>query len=199
MSGQELFVHPEKKIVVVFTGSLPIGREGSLLSLVNDYIIPAVQADQPIKANPQAVGRLNELIQAAASSKQPVPALPQLAQDVSGKTYLLDENVLGWKDMTFVFQPEAEEAILKMSGSPDMRIGLDNVYRITPIPGSRPIALRGRWSLGGQFMLDYNLLGDSIESTGRFTFTENRLDVEILNHNYGGPPLMIQGRDEKAE
>ncbi len=45
-AGQELYVLPEKNMVIVFTGSMAVGKEGDLLNLINDYILPAVKSDQ---------------------------------------------------------------------------------------------------------------------------------------------------------
>jgi CubicO group peptidase (beta-lactamase class C family) len=95
MAGQELFVLPEKNLVIVFTGALPVGKEAALLDLINEYIVPAVLSDEPLPPDPQAFSRLEALIQAAAGSRRPVPALPQTALDITGKTYLLASNPLG--------------------------------------------------------------------------------------------------------
>jgi CubicO group peptidase (beta-lactamase class C family) len=194
MAGQELYVLPEKEMVIVFTGSLPAGKEAALLDLINEYIVPAASSNEPLPANTVALAKLESLIQPAAGSPQPAPALPQNALDISDKTYVLDTNPLGWKDMTFRFQSDGETAVLKMSGSPDLVIGLDDRYRLTEIPGSRPIGLRGHWLGTNEFQLDYIILGEFIESVGRFTFEEDEIKLSIQKLNFGGPPLVIHGR-----
>ncbi len=193
MAGQGLFVLPEQNMVIVFTGSLPVGKEAALLRLVNDYIIPAVLSEDPLPDNPQASSRLEALIQAAAGSQQAVPALPQTALEISGKTYLLDPNPLGWKNMTFDFQPDSDTAVLRMSGSPDLEIGLDQHYRLTETPDSRPVGLRGRWLAADEFELDYIIQGEFIESVGRFKFEGNQVILNITNLNFGGPPMKLHG------
>ena len=193
MAGQELFVLPEKNMVIVFTASLSAGKEAVLLRLVNDYIVPAVLSEDPLPTNPQAFSRLEALIQAAAGSQLPVPALPQTALGITGKTFRLDPNPLGWKDMTFTFQPNSDTAVLSMSASPDLEIGLDNRYRLTETPGSRPVGLRGRWLAPDEFELDYIILGDFIESVGRFKFDGSQMTLTITNMNFGGPPMKLHG------
>jgi hypothetical protein len=193
-SGQELYVLPEEDMLIVFTGSLPVGKEAALLDLINEYIVPAASSQEPLPANTPALARLESLIQAAAGSPQPVPELPQKALDITDKTYVLDTNPLGWKDMTFRFQPDGATAVLKMSGSPDLEIGMDDRYRLTENPGSRPIGLRGRWLGTNEFQLDYIILGEFVESVGRFTFEEDKMTLSIQNLNFGGPPLVIHGR-----
>jgi CubicO group peptidase (beta-lactamase class C family) len=193
MAGQELFVSPEKNVVIVFSGGLQVGKEAVLLRLVNEYILPAVVSEDSLPPNPQAFSRLEALIRAAEESRLPVPALPQMALDVSGKTYILDPNSLGWKDMTFTFQPESATAVLRLSPSPDLEIGLDNRYRLTEMPEGRPVGLRGRWLAPDEFELDYIIRGDFIESVGRFKFEGRQTALTITNLNYGGPPMTLHG------
>lgn len=194
MAGQELFVLPEKNMVIVFTGALQVGKEAALLRLVNEHIIPAAVSNEPLPPNPQAYSRLEDLIYSAAGSPQPVPALTQMALDISGRTYLLEPNPLGWKDMTFTFQPESDTAVLRMSNSPDLRIGLDNRYRLTDSPETRPVGMRGRWLAPDEFELDYIILGEFIESMGRFKFVGNQMTLTIKNLNYGYPPMTLHGK-----
>jgi CubicO group peptidase (beta-lactamase class C family) len=194
MAGQELWVVPEKDLVVVFTGALDVGKEAALLPLLNDYIIPAVHSENALSANPQAEARLAALIQAAAGAAQPVPELPPLALDISGKTYQLDPNPLGWTDMTYVFTPGSATATLKMTASPDLLIGLDNRYRLNAIPGGRPVGLRGRWATATRFELDYIIKGDFVTSLGSIEFPADRITVSVKLLNSNTPPLLLQGR-----
>ncbi len=193
MAGQELFVLPEKNIVVVFTGSLQEGKEAKLLTLINDYIVPAARSEAAISPDPQAASRLETLVLATQGSRQPVPAVPRTAFNITGKTFVLDQNPLGWQDMTFSFLAGSDEAILSISGSPDMKIGLDNRYRLTEIPGSRPLGLRGRWDASEEFYLDYIIQGDIIESVGQFKFEGNQMTLKITNLNFGNPPIILHG------
>jgi hypothetical protein len=80
-----------------------------------------------------------------------------------------------------------------MSGSPDLGIGLDNRYRLTGTPVSRPVGLRGRWLAADEFELDYIIQGEFIESVGRFKFEGSQMILNITNLNYGGPPMKLHG------
>jgi hypothetical protein len=193
MAGQELFIVPEKQLVIVFNGSLEVGKEAALLRLVNDYIIPAAHTEAALPANPQAASRLKALSESAAGSKQPVPALPQTALDITGKTYVLESNPLGWPDMTFSFQPGFDVATLEISGSPALAIGLDGQYRLTESPGSRPVGLKGYWDTPNTFVLQHILMGDFMESVGRIEFAGDRMTLSIKSLNYTNPPLVIHG------
>jgi len=193
MAGQELFVVPEKKLVIVFTAALEVGKEATLLRLVNEYILPAARSEIALLPAPRLDAKLKTLIESSAGSKQPVPALPQTALDITGKNYLLEGNPLGWKDMTFSFQSDSDVATLKITGSPTLEIGLDNQYRLTETPGSRPVGLKGYWDTPNTFVLHYILKGDFIESVGRIEFEGDRMTLAITSLNYSGPPLVVRG------
>ncbi|RPI34026.1 MAG: class C beta-lactamase-related serine hydrolase [Chloroflexota bacterium] len=193
MAGQELFVVPEQNLVVVFTGALEVGTEASLLALVNEYIVPAVQSQGALPANPAAQGELEAVAQAAAGETRPVPVLPQVGQDISGLTYKLNENSTGWQEIGFLFEPGSDEAILRMSNSPDLLIGLDNRYRLTESPASRPVGLRGRWQADGKFFMEYILFGDFIHSQAWFEFDGDRMSLTLKYLNFPGQPMILQG------
>lgn len=197
MGGQELYIVPEKQLVIVFTAALEVGKEAALLPLVNEYIIPAARSEVVLPSAPQAESELKKFIESFTGSKGPVPNLPQTALDITGKNYFLDSNTLGWKDMTFSFRPGSDVATLKITGSPTLEIGLDNQYRMTETPGRRPVGLKGYWDMPNTFVLHYIIRGDFIESVARIEFSDNRMTLTIKNLNYGGPPLVIHGNVKK--
>ena len=180
-AGQELFVAPEQNMVVVFTAGLEVGKEASLLELVNDFILPAAQSQAALPDNPDARAQLEADIRAAAGQTQPVPPLPQTALEISGVTFVLDENPFGWLDMTYDFQPGAEVAKLSMSEVPELTIGLDNRYRLNVDPDSeaRPIGLRGRWLANGDFRVEDITLGDFNKSEVLVEFKGDGLRLTV--------------------
>jgi CubicO group peptidase (beta-lactamase class C family) len=194
-AGQELFVIPEQEMVVVFNAALPLGKEARLLELLNSYIIPSATAKDSIKSDPQAAARLEALVRQAAGTASELQPLPPKAQEISGKTYQLEDNLAGWKSMALIFTPGASEAVLRLDGTQDLKIGLDNIYRLTEVPGGRPFALRGRWNDSGEFEMDYSLVGEALDSTAAFHFEGNQLDLSIFNLVYGGPSLRIKGKE----
>ncbi len=196
-SGQELFVIPEKQMVVVFTAALPVGKEARLLELVNNYILPSVRAEKAITADPQAAARLEALVRQAADAAGEIQPLPSLAQEISGKTYQLEVNLAGWKSMSLIFTPGTSEAILRLDSTQEMKIGLDNSFRLSEVPGGRPFALRGRWDDTGEFIMDYSVVGEALDSQATFHFEQERLDLSIVNLVYGGAPLRIIGSEER--
>jgi hypothetical protein len=181
-------------MVVVFTGALEVGKEGILLNLVNDYIVPSVRSERAIPPNPDANARLESFIQTATGSKQSVPDLPDMALEISDKTYRLEPNTLNWPGMTFHFDPGSAEAILTMSNPPDLKIGLDDRYRLNTSPNSRPVGLRGRWIDSTTFYLDYIVFGDFIRSEAKIKFDEDNITVTITYLNWNNPPIILRGK-----
>ncbi len=193
MGGQEMFVLPEKNMVVVFTSSLAAGKEGDLLPYLNDYIVPAAKSSQPLPAAKPAYDRLASAIQAAAGLKQPVPALPQAALDISGKTYIFDKNPLDWNSIVFAFQPGSGEAVWKFNGQIDIRIGLDGLYRLTEIPGQKPMGARATWKNGQEMVIDDLNLGEYAETVLTAKFQGQEITISAQSINFGEQPLVIHG------
>jgi CubicO group peptidase (beta-lactamase class C family) len=192
-AGQELFVIPDKNLVVVFTASLEVGKEASLVALMNDYIVPAAESEQELPPNAAAQQQLAAIIEEASGAAHPTPPLPQTALDISGAIYTLDENPFGWPDMAFSFEPASDQALLRMSGLPELAIGLDGRYRRSAIPGTRPIGLRGAWQEDGRFLVDYVMIGDFSSNKLLFSFDGDRMTVTVENLNFPGQPVTLQG------
>ena len=191
--GQELFVVPQENLVIVFTGALRMGKEGSLLNLINDFIVPSIVAESSLPANPEANAKLDSLIQNIAGTEQDVPVLPQTALDISNNTYQLEPNFLGWSDMMIRFETGSDEAVLTMADSPNLKIGLDNRYRLTESLNTRPIGLRGQWVKPDTLFLDYIIFGDFIRSEAYITFSDKEITIRINYLNWDNPPIVIHG------
>lgn len=192
-AGQELYVVPEKNLVVVFTAGLEVGMEASLLPLVTDYIVPAARSTEALPANADAERQLEAYIQQAAGETLPVQEIARSVLNASGATYIFEENPFGWQDMTFSFQPGSAEARLQMSNLPDLSIGLDGRYRLTDIPNQRPIGLRGRWQPDGSLVVDYITVGEFSHNVVVFRFISDRLDITVHNLNFPGEPVGLVG------
>ncbi|NDJ76049.1 MAG: serine hydrolase [Chloroflexi bacterium] len=158
--GQYIFVVPSLDLVVVFTSSLGIDAGQYPFLLLEQYIIPAGESDEPLPPNPGALVRLNNLTLASAS---PVPPLPPVAHTISGKVLLLDDNLLDWRSLTLIFETGAEEALLIVNGGALVPVGLGGASRVTPArqvggPATNEAVLQGRWVDEQTFVLEYNLL-----------------------------------------
>ncbi|HVN55606.1 MAG TPA: serine hydrolase [Anaerolineaceae bacterium] len=189
--GEHIFVFPAENLVVVFTAGLPASNNADYIPLekfLNQYILPAVKSGRPLQANPTALSRYQAGVAALAQPKRAVQPLPSVAAAISGKTFTLADNPLGWRQIVFTFKDGAEEAQATVDGS-TLLIGMDNVFRY--VPGTDPIfphGVRGQWVsedtlliqdiYTGQ-MMDVEYTIQFIASSLRITRRENISGVEM--------------------
>jgi CubicO group peptidase (beta-lactamase class C family) len=162
-AGQYIFVVPEREMVVAITSNLD--REGMQvpMTLLED-IISAARSSTPLPPNPYGVEFLESIIQQVAQNQaetEPVPPLPEIAQMVTGQTYILDTNPRDMQSVSLTFQGEAE-ALFRLTSSLDKTqvnpadpqewwsdvewpVGLDDVYRLSPGQYGIPMGMKGRW------------------------------------------------------
>lgn len=163
-AGQQIYVIPEKNLVVVFTGTLPsCGTDMDFLplkALVDSYILPAVKAEHALPANKSAVTRINAFIDKAANPKQEAGAVPEGALKWSGVKYQLDPNPNQWETISFDIEKGAETVAVSINGQAiDPPIGLDHVYRLQQQTGVfAPTAMLGNWENENTlFVKNFNL------------------------------------------
>lgn len=186
MGGQQIHIVPKLNLVVVLTSALHPNAEAYLDHLLNDYIMPCVKASSALPANPGAAARLESRIQELEPSRQAVPPLPEIALRVSGKTYSLESNSLGWRQVSLVFREGSDAASFTVDGSGQVAVGLDNVFRVTEIPGLGPTAMRGQWKEADTFVIQATSVGNPVESRLEFTFTEDAVNVTLRDMVFGG-------------
>jgi hypothetical protein len=165
VGGQEIWVLPDRDMVVVMTGASGGGCSGAWGGqLMNSHIIPLTESAAPLPENPDGVAFLESKIQAAAApvkvQPEPVPPMPEIAQRVAGQTYVFDDNPSGFLSFTLSF-PANDEALLKVTtlGSSaetgpqfEWLMGLDNVDRIAPGRFGMPTAAKGLWESDNIFV-----------------------------------------------
>lgn len=66
LQGQLIFVVPDQNLVVAITSELLGSDEIWPFRLLQDYILPAIQSDEALPANPEAESRLHDQIEALA-------------------------------------------------------------------------------------------------------------------------------------
>ena len=177
--GQRITVLPELNLVAVMTGGgFEPGDVGALL-------LPAIKSDRALLANPVGIGRLEAAIKNVAqapSGKQP-GSMPNTAAAVSGQTFVLDENPIGLKEMSFVFTSKdaASVNIGFVDGRKEVRqIGLDGVPRVSPKGRfNLPVAVKGSWQDERTFVLDYDELGNINHFRFKVNFRENAVGIEL--------------------
>jgi len=182
--GQRIFVFPDLDMVVVTTGNG--GSDYEVISdLLYSYILPAAESETSLPANPDGVALLESSIQqvAAAPQPEPVPPLPGIAEQVSGQTYVLDDNPLGLLSASFTFQEADTEALLNLSfvdgNQAEWLIGLDSVFRISPGLYGLPVAVMGGWESDNVFVLQTDEMGKMQRDRISMKFEDSLITVEI--------------------
>jgi len=180
--GQYVIVHPARKMVVVFTSALESRDFFVPEILLQNFIIPATLSSEPLPTNAQAAARLDSLVDAIRHPEPgPLRPLPQTAMEVSGKTYLLSDNRIGYKSMSLTFEPDRQEARLDLSlGQKNIRvrIGLDGLYRLSESEGHLR-AYRGSWEDERTFLLDYQVVDHTERGSARMKFEGNTVTIWI--------------------
>lgn len=200
LGGQQIHVYPSRNLIVVVTASLESYAEAlEIESMLNDYILPAIQADGPLAENTEAYARLQAEIETAAHPIQDVPKLPTTALDVSGSTYSFGENPFGWETLGFQFEPGALTAQILFNEFP-LHVGLDHIYRVSDHWSGGEILLRGRWQDENTFILDYPYPMDGFTVLGELGATEFQIEFhgdEIVVTEkqlvFGGEPVIFKG------
>ena len=170
VGGQEIWVLPDRDMVVVMTGKSGGGGAGAWGDhLMGSRIIPLAESAAPLPPNPDGVAALESKIQAASApihvQPEPVPPMPEIAQRVAGISYLFDDNPSGFLSIALSF-PANDEALLKVTAlgnSPlnqdpwfEWLIGLDNVERIAPGQYGLITSAKGMWESDTVFVADIN-------------------------------------------
>jgi CubicO group peptidase (beta-lactamase class C family) len=200
LGGQQVHVYPSKNLIVVVTASLESFAEApEIEGMLNDFVLPAIQADAPLAENSVGVARLEAVLQTAANPVQAVPPLPSIAEDISNSLYTFGENPMGWQTLELFFEPGAPSAGVLLNGTP-LVVGMDNLYRLSTSLLGGELLLRGHWEQDNLFILDYpypltgsTVLGELGESEFHFHFTGDRLDVVVQQLVFGGEGILFTG------
>lgn len=196
--GQRITIIPQENLVVVFTGGgFEPGDVGNLLA-------QALGPNQRLPENPQGVSRLAAAI--AMGTQPPVPKpvspLPQTAVRVSGKSYWLTPNDLGFQTIQVSFPSEVEGVLtLRFSdGHAETRpIGIDGVPRISAQGRlGLPVALSGEWESSDRFLLNYDEIGSINTFRMKLTFDGTRLAVDVAEAT-GGTNFRFTGKESVAD
>lgn len=195
VGGQYITVVPEENLVMVVTSKLS-GIDVFLpVSLLDKYILPAIQADDAIAANETAQAQLVLLSKPPefVSDPKPVDALPDIAQDISELTYSLEPNPFKYDNFRLVFDSNNDYAefsyTAKEADVVNYHIGLDNTFHLTDSSGGSFAAI-GSWTTPTTFVIDYEQIGYSTQGQWVLTFKNEAIEVEevgvVGTHHYTG-------------
>jgi CubicO group peptidase (beta-lactamase class C family) len=204
--GQEMRVLLDDDLVIVtVAGGGPAydscGRNGAVIDdLLYGYLRTAIVSSSPLAPNPQGVARLTALVETASQpfdgSPQPVPPLPAMATTVSGVVFEFDAYPL--ESMTLSF-PGGDEAMLDIRTNETLmlRIGLDDVYRISHDRYGLPHAAKGRWLDDTRFAVLFDQVARWQFLDMEFEFDGDSVTLTIQDISCEDPPLTLTGHSQQ--
>ncbi|MES1262009.1 MAG: serine hydrolase [Acidobacteriota bacterium] len=176
--GQKVAVWPEKDMIVIVTGG------GYPASEVGPVIAKAIQADQPLPANPAGVREMKAKVAEAAKEPAPTPLteLPAMAKTVSGVAYEFSRNAsrLDGLQLTFTGNSEARLRLKYLGTDLNFPVGLDGVYRLGPWGPLKLLAgATGHWTSDTDFLLDINFISNINHYTVAIHFDGDQIQTTI--------------------
>jgi CubicO group peptidase (beta-lactamase class C family) len=206
--GQRIFVAPILDLVVVTTAGNTAEQSELYEEILSSIVLPAIKKKGrgSLPDNPDAFARLEARIREVSEppSPRPVPSIPQIAREVSGKTWLLEENLVGWQALMLEFESGSNEAFVTLTvngGKNRFSIGLDYVPRITSDKSfaassryaGQDVALMGFWS-SDTFAIDFNTLALIDRGTIKMSFSGSSVGIELFEKTFIGAPVNFSGR-----
>ena len=200
--GQAIFVVPDEHLIMVLTGRGP--DPPTTRGLIPNYILPAIKSAESLPENPEGVARMDSLIQQVAQPPmeypQPVPELPAIADQVSGKTYVLEDNPLGLRSISLV-PKEEDEAVLYVTADEiiagdaefEWLIGLDGIQRIAPGRYGMAAAGKGTWDADNSFTVEIDEIGNNKIWQATLRFENNQVTLTLIESSGLHLQNIIQG------
>lgn len=181
-AGQYLMVAPEENVVVMVTNSSSDMGVYFPAKLFYEYILPAIESNDALAANPDAQAELAALSSPPELKQeaQTVPELPAIAQEISGKTYTLTENRWNYDNFQLIFDPTTDHATFsytaKVHDAASIAVGLDQVYRFTDTEMGT-FAAYGSWTAPDTFELTCQHIGYTSPTQFVLTFSQDVIEV----------------------
>jgi CubicO group peptidase (beta-lactamase class C family) len=202
--GQRIHVYPDENLVIGLNAGSGYGDYYQItLEFLEDWVLGAIESDDPLPPNPGGVAQLaSRVSQAAASNEGPpqaVPTLPAIAQSVSGQIYSLGANIYGLSSMRLTC-PGGDTATLEismpeMAGGPmiTLQIGLDDVSRFSPGRHGVMTASKGGWVSDNQFSATMDELGLINLWQWDLTFEGDTVTLSLVSLAGGELPTTVTG------
>ena len=196
--GQSLTVLPDANIVTVITGG-----ENALLEYdggrIGEFMLSI--SDQALPKNPEGSENLQQETEEVTAAPSPEQiCLPEIAQIISGETFILDENFLNFKTISLRFngQEEAEvrfsmidptsgkfkQLVAPIFTQPVVPMRLDGIYTLVPGRFGLSTGIKGNWDTNGDFLLTIDEVADINVFELRMSFEADKVTI-VLNEKTG--------------
>ncbi|WP_264789179.1 serine hydrolase domain-containing protein [Aureispira anguillae] len=204
VGGQYIMVMPKENLIVTVTSKLT-GKDSFLpVTLLKNFIIPAIETKNTLAPNQVAGEKLSSYSTApplqSEGTKQSFK-LPSFAKEITHKVYSLKTSIASnpWMHdhLMLEFDSNLNYAVFSYTLAPNKRIryevGLNNQYRISNCKDKSYAAI-GKWTTPNTFIIDYELIGYSSRGKWILVFNKNEIEVTEIGmtgqYNYHG--LMIK-------
>jgi CubicO group peptidase (beta-lactamase class C family) len=208
--GQSMRVLLDDDVVVVaVAGGGPAydscGRNSAVIDdLLYNYLRTAIVSSSPLAPNPQGVARLTALVETASlpfdGPPQPVPTLPAIAETISGVVFEMDANPVqvDWFSLSF---PPGNEAMIEIGGIEvvSLRIGLDDMFRVSPGEHGLPFAAKGRWVDDTRFAMLYDQVAQWRLLDLEFLFEGSDVTITLQDIACDDQPLTLTGHSQQQQ
>ncbi len=187
-AGQILYVMPDLDVIVVTTGDIAYSMV--FANGLIDYVIPSIQSETALPANPTGNALLQKAIKASQNpSSAQLAEPPSIASTISNKTYNLPDNKLGWTTVSLDFNSKEEATFhFELNGAKyALPVGLDGVFRVS----DQSVMLRDKviWS---HTACPWLIKGKWVESGGKPNF-----QIELWDY-YGQDGFIVSFNFDKT-
>ncbi len=190
---QTIGVIPSAGLVVACSASADREVRDRLFEAIERELVATAQ-DGPLPPDAEGLALLQREIEAAARPHpRPVPPLPAVAGQVSGRTYALDANRLGWQTLSLAFATDEPTARASVNGAAPVQVGLDGVPRVTTeADPTQRTAWQGEWQ-DGAFVLEMDTISQYRRWRLTLAFEGDR--VRVSSHeSANGADAQYEGR-----
>ena len=199
--SQVILALPDLDMVAVLTGVMWDDEEYPLDKLI-DALSRSVKSDEASPPNPAAESLLAASVrQAAMEPPCLMPEAPELAREISGRSYQFGDNKLHLKTFTLrladphpTWEMTADNGKDQPIGRFAGPIGLDGVFRKSPLANYGIDAVKGRWIDDHTFELDRRILGHGETQIWVLRFDDRTVDINFQDTD--GARAELRGQEE---
>ncbi len=185
--GQYCIVMPEQDVVIAITSGL--GNMQQPLNLVWDILLPAMQ-NQPLPENPQSAEQLQEKLSGLMLRPVQGKATSELAEVVSGATFIFEENQQGLQSVSIDFAENHSTVFVKNRMGDRTFTCAYNGWDKTTMPfmsiAPESVAVSGAWVTPDAYQVQLCGYETPYVQQLNFQFTEDRLVFDLqFNVSFG--------------